>query len=1183
MPGPTYIPTVSKIRTLPNNYYLETQTKGTIAITINGFPNVTELTANLPIIKVLGSDMSTVLTTFTSASVIASDMNTILINNFNMQNQIQPFQDLNVNAIIYFSLQFTFNELPLLFRLYIKKSIIINNVSGKVMYPTSKFTLENGNKYQIFGKRFTTDCGVRIYKNNNNFFDYFPNSDNNNNVSVDNGELISMDFDVSSIFPDGYSRQFQIQVVRRKINPDSIDIISVSQKIILDIVPLLNHTEVAPYYNLPQNTLIVSGIGFQAYDFNTGAVFPDSNLSRPSCIVLDGIFPNIDYTSNFTYVSHSNTSCTFNFTKLVPPQDSDNSKIQIGQIKTKFYLRLQCLDDILTGTSAPASFKCFSSLVVFELFKALSKYTTGKLDSIDDVNYSVNAYSYSCSALAGVLKYFEQNRHLNENYSGIRKTSFSASALVPIIYALINSTTTYSIQINGNTIITNNLLLYTLTKFSDVDSKGRSIYNVDLAVKELAPDLAQVLQTLYSQSNIVIGYITMNDLSKYILYYIYQGYIPYFNTTIEIKTPALATICQAEYFASEKQTLFDYLFEFESPEFAIPLSLMKNTFKYKNSDNGILFSIDQSQLNMFKFKLDNLFKNAIFRLVNNFGSYVGSKILAPAGNISRQFIYQLRSFLLGSPMIGGPIRNETEIMQAINEGLQYNGDFISFGTQISKYLFTIDINGNVSNDVLIMFNALSANCPERFNKNANGDDLINFVSFPFLGGDVISFISLIGGPIVPTHGNVYNSSEDTRLRRNEITMKDIFPEKCSPNPASSPMDYLLDSTGKIIRTTKNMFKILIVDDTLDDSSPPPPSPSPDVVSGVNAASIAAASAASTAAGFSVGSANDTSVKTAATTAANLSFNNYQGNLINSLEAILAAVKAAVNRVIEMTGIPPKLASGFQINSDALESLKTSSLAAAAGSPLKIASQGITTAALAASTILNKAIAIETAVINGVTAACGGLNLSQAQQLLVKNAALNQLLRYPFGNPSALIEAAKEAASTASSLASPPHLLGSPTQLEVLAKTLKATSESPTLATNNVISSSALASFLQLALEARSTALTVGAVVSAASSASTAAGFAIGSASALSVENAAKTAALSTLKSGGITGTADELLDATTAGVQAANSVAGLLPNSSAANSSFVAALNFIQGSLLSSASQVTAAAAAAAAAGNAAP
>jgi hypothetical protein len=111
-----------------------------------------------------------------------------------------------------------------------------------------------------------------------------------------------------------------------------------------------------------------------------------------------------------------------------------------------------------------------------------------------------------------------------------------------------------------------------------------------------------------------------------------------------------------------------------------------------------------------------------------------------------------------------------------------------------------------------MFNHLSSNVPERFNPNASGNDLLQPIPFPFMGGDVLSFVSLIGGPIAPTHGIFVNINNN--MGNNQLTMKDIFPLKCAPSANAPAIEYLLDSTGKIIRPTHDMFKILLFDDTV---------------------------------------------------------------------------------------------------------------------------------------------------------------------------------------------------------------------------------------------------------------------------------------------------------------------------------------------------------------------------------
>lgn len=806
-------PSISSIRTNINNFSLNHLFVGAIKVNVGGYATTQLLQAavDTATVKILGDNGTTVIFVIDPINITVTANNTIIINNINFPVQIPKIvQDLLERPLIYFSFTFRTQNYPILFKLYIKRAITINDVSKFVMYPISKFTTENGNRFNIFGTGFNVNCGVRIYKSNDVFYDYYPSpTDTTNKVTIDNNEKISMDLDLNTIFPDNYARVFRIRIIEKNHQDQVLN--DASPSLNIDVIPIVTGNDVVPYYNLPTNKIIIKGIGFTAFDFDNGNLF-SGVTAVPSLHVSDAINPGNDYSSSFTLDSNTNTEAIFSFTALVPPQDIDPNLEQIGQIKAKCAIVHPLLHDLYEDELETVSSYNFSNLAIIQLFKAISKYTDGVINSIQDVNFSLKAYMYASTAYAAVSEYVDNHKTLNNEFSNFTPNLLAASNLVPIMYALLNSTISHPIVINGISSTTNNLFLYYLSLRTGIDTVGDTFHDIDLAVIDIAGLLEPLLRAVFTASGLTLGYITAHQLSIHIAYFVYQGFNPRPVTTIEIKTPVYAQIRQAEYIASEKETPFDYLFEFESGEITFPLSLMRDTFKYQNSNHGLVFTVDQTKINLFKYKLDLIFKNANFRLVNSRGSYNGSKIISPVGSIADHFIWKLRSYLLGSPNIGGPIKNETEIKNSINAGLQNTGALIPFGTQIVEYLFSIDEFGQPSNDVIAMFNHLASNVPERFNPNASGNDLLLPIPFPFMGGDVLSFVSLIGGPIAPTHGVFVNVNNN--FGNNQLTMKDIFPLKCAPSANAPAIEYLLDSTGKIIRPTHDMFKILLFDDTV---------------------------------------------------------------------------------------------------------------------------------------------------------------------------------------------------------------------------------------------------------------------------------------------------------------------------------------------------------------------------------
>lgn len=166
-----------------------------------------------------------------------------------------------------------------------------------------------------------------------------------------------------------------------------------------------------------------------------------------------------------------------------------------------------------------------------------------------------------------------------------------------------------------------------------------------------------------------------------------------------------------------------------------------------------------------------------FLLCNRRGRFVGTDVCSPAGTISELYLYKITSSLLHYPYQTSSILDLQKMKRLVADG----------NNTIDQQLYELFSN--------IPF--LHSLYTQQIRKNARTDLSNKQFPFPFFEGDRFCIPVSIGGRL---------EFIDELLHQN---ITDLFPNSCDPLN-SRAIDYLLDTTGSIIRPTIDIYEITLM-------------------------------------------------------------------------------------------------------------------------------------------------------------------------------------------------------------------------------------------------------------------------------------------------------------------------------------------------------------------------------------
>jgi hypothetical protein len=214
--------------------------------------------------------------------------------------------------------------------------------------------------------------------------------------------------------------------------------------------------------------------------------------------------------------------------------------------------------------------------------------------------------------------------------------------------------------------------------------------------------------------------------------------------------------------------LFQY--QFNDISGVITLDQMRNTFKYKDSDNGILLKYDITN-GIKDHEWHNLITNQILTTNNK---YRNSYSIPTDGPLSNHIIQWISSTLFGHPQAQAPLTNEEQIIQDVSNGTLAGQ---TLGQQIYNAL-TQDISSNSggTNEIVQSIYEQMVNLG-RFNVGSGEDtsgnsipDIEGFVELPFKSGDKLSFLIKINCDLVNDTNDSSTTNWETSTSTNLSTL-----------------------------------------------------------------------------------------------------------------------------------------------------------------------------------------------------------------------------------------------------------------------------------------------------------------------------------------------------------------------------------------------------------------------------
>jgi len=648
----------------------------------------------------------------------------------------------------------------------IYESINILRVKTDKLYPISIFSKERMNVFWIHGEGITENSVVRLYKNKNVLNDgyvtatplsYFINSNR-----------IEVDLNIPELFNDFYSRYFFIRIV------DTVTGVK-SKKLRLSILPYIKYYNFdSPFYNT-DNKLTLKGIGFKYYNFMDNTLY--NNIELVSRNYYDS---TIDYASNFTVDNDSRTNTSLEYTMA-----SYGGDVDLDNIVLVFLLKNPSLiqNFYVNGNDHPIYSVLSSNTFYHSLYRNYSSLT-----NVINNDNNVALSQYANDIYWSMKNYLDNNADVKENISKIIDSSmFLPQNVVDLINNVLFNT-----ESGDDKIIDiifrqlNNTFRYFIpsTKYFDP-----SVLN----------PMISLLIAVLDSNNIKLGKITLTNMAKEVLQRIYLGTYRKEPPKLFLAKPITIETVPIQYYTTETTDLFDYIFEQEVLSSHISPNIFRDSFSYKNSDNGVELYRDYDKKQSFINLFDDVLTNIQFRLVSDDGKFAKSNIRSPPGMIGDLFIYQLSSALLTIPTARAPFANETEIINSINNGKQIVGPPKTIGQQIADSLFGETEETGITNNLSLLFNELTRNST-RFEV----EDMYVKHPFPVKNGDVFAFTTLITGLI--TTVSVASVSS-------KATIKQIFPQLCAPaDSVTSPKMFPLTHEGTRFRYTSNNFRILLSND-----------------------------------------------------------------------------------------------------------------------------------------------------------------------------------------------------------------------------------------------------------------------------------------------------------------------------------------------------------------------------------
>ena len=727
-------------------------------------------------IKFYDTDNELVYTSMNSNNIVSVNNTLLTIKNLNIASWL-------VNKVV--RMDFRINNLILLsYTLQLLPQMDIFTIKTHKPYVNSSFLSTKTNVFWIQGRNFTNDCFIRVFKTQSTYTDYGTVGTNTYNsdlpVKFINTNRIEWELDMKKLFPDMYSREFRIQIINASNNNKT------SQLIMYARPNIIQHSTDSIFYSIA-NKFTFWGYGFLSFDYDTNSVFPTQNLE-----IFAKTVDNFDLSSVFTCTSKTNFSAEFATSAMTPAvlQNLIQNYVDNGYININMYLETTDITTVFTGVDTDLSHINHSNSVHNLLFE-----TVVVLPAPSPI-FSPTSYIYAHNMHIAIMSFFTDYPRVVDEYE-YDMVEFTVTNLVPLMDTIVQSgkTMTYT-DINGLPATTNNVLFYLLVNNNVTNGK----INVAAAVTTATPLMKYCLQQYTLGLGNQLGNITANNLATAILWKIYCNVKYNYPIEVSVLTPVIIESETIKYYAHDIPYVFDYGFEQEDLLVDIPASLFRDCFYYQNSDNGVIITVDDFKKDLFIKTLDSGLLTMTFRLTSDMGFFRNASVKSPIGIIAWLYVYQIRSYLLRNPNAGGPIKNESEIIESINKGLQRDGTYNTIGSQLADKLFD-KIGNSVSDDVYLIFNQMTAQSPERFSTNDATNDSGNILpkSFPFVSGDTFAFYTQIGGPI-----NTVSASS----KFNNITIKNVFPKLCAPvDPPSSSKEFLLNSDGTRFRPTKNYFKI----------------------------------------------------------------------------------------------------------------------------------------------------------------------------------------------------------------------------------------------------------------------------------------------------------------------------------------------------------------------------------------
>lgn len=202
--------------------------------------------------------------------------------------------------------------------------------------------------------------------------------------------------------------------------------------------------------------------------------------------------------------------------------------------------------------------------------------------------------------------------------------------------------------------------------------------------------------------------------------------------------------------------LFNYAFSDVSG--VITLEQMRNTFKYKDSNNGITLKYNTST-GITSEQWHNLITNQI---LSSDSKYRNSYSLPVDGPLSNHIIQWISSTLFGHPQAQAPLTNEEDIINDVSNGTLAGS---TLGQQIySKLSESITGNTDGQNNEIVqsiyeqMVNEGRFNIGSGEDSNNNAPtDTDGFLSMPFKSGDKLSFLININCDLINDSSNTSNN------------------------------------------------------------------------------------------------------------------------------------------------------------------------------------------------------------------------------------------------------------------------------------------------------------------------------------------------------------------------------------------------------------------------------------------